>query len=194
MRNQLQTYLLPADESALSQRLRADSPTIFLVDHDEAPANNVVVYNELNACVSGFAYIWEVETDDASRALSTWNEGVRRKSGAGPLMQFLRSRIKTVELVTGEAVSLLISGRVAMMERGTVEEKDMRNRVYEVLSSIATPNVYPVDPTTREPIGLKQAGSRVGFHAAHWCSDSKHLLRHVGNPLFLLPEITDVRN
>lgn len=183
MRNQLQTYLLPDDESALSLALRKVSPTLVFIDHDEAAAGNAKVHSDLNACASGYAYIWDAETEDSIIALAKWNELVRRKSGRGALVQFLRSRIRTDELVTGETVTLLLSGRVAMMGSGIEEQKSLKTLVYKTLSSLATADVFPVSPTTREPIGLKQAGSRVGFHAVAWCKDSSHLLRHSANSL-----------
>jgi hypothetical protein len=188
MRNQLETYFLPADESALSHGLRNLSQTIFFVDHDEAGSENFEVHSDLNACASGFAYIWDAETEDVTVALAKWNELVRLKSGDGVLMQFLRSRVIPEELVTGDTVSLLLSGRVAMMGVGTKKQKDLKTRVYKVLSSIATAEVFPVSPTTREFLGPKQMGSRVGFYAIEWCNDSTHLLRHSGNTLlFGLP-------
>lgn len=182
MRNQLQTYLLPGDESALSFGLRNLSPTIFFIDHDEARAESVKVHTDLNACGSGFAYIWDAETEDASVALAQWNELARLKSG-GALMQFLSSRMKLEELVNGEAVSVLLSGRVALMGSGNDGQKDLKARVNKVLKSISTADVFPVSPTTREHLGARQVGSRVGLHAVEWCDDSKNLLRHAGNNL-----------
>ncbi len=99
------------------------------------------------------------------------------------MMQYLRSRIKTEELVTGEEVSLLLSGRVAMMGNGTEKQKDLKVRVYKIVSSIAIAELYPVSPTTRETLGPKQVDSRVGLHAVEWCNDSRHLLRNAGNTL-----------
>jgi hypothetical protein len=188
MRNQLETYFLPDDESALSHGLRDLSPTVFFVDHDEAKSDNSKVYSNLNVCASGFAYIWDAETDNTTIALEKWNELVRRKSGGGVLMQFLRSRIKTAELVTGETVTILLSGSVAMMGIGTEKQKNFKTRVYRILSSIASADIFPVSPTTREILGPKQLGARVGLHAVEWCNDSTHLLRHAGNTLlFGLP-------
>jgi hypothetical protein len=183
MRNQLQTYFLPDDESALSHGLRSLSPSIFFIDHDEARKEKVKVHKDLNACTSGYAYIWDAETDDDTDALAKWNEIVRLKRGGGVMMQFLRSRIKTEELVTGDKVSLLLSGSVAMMGIGTEKQKDLKVCVYLIVSRIATAELYPVSPTTREPLGPKQLGSRVGFHAVEWCNDSTHLLRDTGNKL-----------
>lgn len=190
MRNQLQTYFLPDDESALSHSLRNLSPTIFFVDHDEAESDDVGIYSDLNACASGFAYIWDSETDDATVAVQKWKELVRQKSGGGVLMQFLRSRIEMEELPTGGRVTTMLSGRVAMMGIGTEQQKNLKTRVYRVLSNIATAEVFPVSPTTREPLGPKQIGSRVGLNAVDWCNDQSHLLRHVRNPiLYGLPTV-----
>ncbi|MFK7821029.1 MAG: hypothetical protein AB8G99_20100 [Planctomycetaceae bacterium] len=177
MRNQLQTCLLPDDESALSLGLRSRFETIFFVDHREAQLENVTLYSDLNACHSGFAYIWDAETTDISGAVEKWNGLVREKSGDGAIVQFLRSRMATEQLVDGQMVSLLLSGRVAMMGTGTSEQKALKSNVYEVLSGIATAQIYPVSPTTRKLIGQKRPGSRVGVHAVKWSEEPSHLLR-----------------
>lgn len=183
MRNQLETYFLPDDESDLSRALRNHSPAIFFIDHDEARLGNPKVHTDLNACASGFAYIWDAETEDVSIALTKWDELVRLKCGGGEMMQFLRSQIRTDELVTGETVSLLLSGRIAMMGVGTEKQKDLKNLVYTILSSVTTADVLSVSPTTRKPLGPRQVGARIGRHAVEWCNDGRHLLRHAGNKL-----------
>ena len=183
MRNQLQTYFLANDESKLSKVLRQLSQSIFFVDHDEARSANVKLHSDLNACGSGFAYIWDAETNDATIAMAKWNELVRIKTGGGALVQFLRSRIVTEELVNGTNVNLLLSGRVAMMGSGTEKQKNLKSRVYKAVSGIATSEIFPVSPTTREMLGPKQQGSRVGFHAVQWCEDPTHLLRHAATKL-----------
>jgi len=190
MRNQLQTYFLPDDESALSAELRNLSPTIFFVDRGEAESSSVGIHTDLSACGSGFAYIWDAETTDAATAQTRWQELVRIKSGDDALAQFLRSRIAADELVNGETVDLLLSGRVAVMGRGTEKQKDLKTRVYGAVSKISTADVFPVSPTTRELLGPKVLGSRVGRHAAAWCKDPSHLLRPAGTNLpYSLPAV-----
>ena len=188
MRNQLVTYFLPDDESALSHGLRSLSPTIFFVDHDEARAGNATLYSSLIACGSGFAYIWDAETNDVTAAMAKWIELVRLKNGDGALVQFLRSRFTAEERVNGEAVDLLLSGRVAMMGSGTEKQKGLKKLVYKAVSRISTADVFPVSPTNRERLGAKQLGSRVGYCAVEWCNDPSHLLRNVSTKvLYGLP-------
>lgn len=180
MRNQLQTYFLPDDESALSDKLRQLSRSVFFVDHDAARSAEVELHLSINACRSGFAYIWDAETVDTAIAMQRWNEIVLLNRNNGSLVQFLRSRVSTEELVDGKSVELLLSGRVAMMGESTERQKNLKSLVYKAISSIATAEVFSVSPATREVVGPKQLGARVGFHAAQWCSDPLHLLRHAG--------------
>lgn len=190
MRNQLQTYFLPDDEAALSSSLRDLSPSIFFIDHDDAESPSVELHSDLTACTSGFAYIWDAETDDPALAYSKWNDLVRVKSGDSAMMQFLRSRLTSERIANGDAVGLLSSGRVGMMGRGSAKQRDLKSRVYKVVSKIATAEIFTASTTTREIIGPKQLGSRVGFHAVQWCKNQSHLLRHAGNKrLYGLPSV-----
>lgn len=183
MRNQLQTYFLSDDESALSQSLRNSSQTLFFVDHDKAVSENVELHVDLTECQSGFAYIWDAETNDTTIAQANWSELVRLKSGDAAMAQFLRSRLTTDELVNGETVNLLLSGRIAMMGTGTEKQEALKTRLCKAVGNNATAEIFPVTPTTRERLGPKQLGARVGFHAVQWCEDPRNILRHAGTKL-----------
>ncbi len=188
MRNQLQTYFLPDDEAALSQCLRNCSQTFFFVDHERAGSENVELHVDLTECQSGFAYIWDAETNDSTIAQENWSKLVRLKSGDAAMAQFLRSRLTTDELVNGRTVNLLLSGRIAMMGADSERQVALKTRVYRAVSNIATAEVFPVSPTTRERLGPKQLGSRIGFHAVQWCEDPMNILRHMGSQtLYGLP-------
>ncbi len=183
MRNQLQTYYLPEDEKALSVKLRQLASSIFFIDHDEAESSDVRVHSELGARKSRFAYIFDAETSDSAIATARWKELVRTKTGDNALAQFLPSRLTTERLDDGKNVELLLSGRVAIMGSGTPKQQAFKKIVYKAVSQMSTPEIFPVSPTTREFLGPKQLGSRVGYHALEWCKDDSHLLRHVATRL-----------
>jgi hypothetical protein len=189
MRNQLATYLLPEDELRLSKVLREVAPSIFFIDGDDAGSRHVNLHTDLNECESGFAYIWDSGDSDSDVAVERWKQQIATKTEEIALCQFLRSRMTGEELVNGAKVDLLLSGRVAMMGRGSDQQQHLKAIVYKAVSRISTPDIFPVSPTTREILGPKQLGARGGHHAIEWCNDTCHLLRHVGTKLlYALPK------
>jgi hypothetical protein len=189
MRNQLETWLLPDDEEALSLSIRSHLPTVFFIDHDDAGTPDVVARIRLQDCGSGVAYIWDAGTDQPERATESWQHVVHQKS-VGAVVQFLRSRLAAEELVNGASAILLLSGRVAtcFTGKGTQEQITLKNIAYGALDSVSTSEVVPVSPTTRDVLGRKCPGVRVGRYATEWCQQSGHLLRHVATKqLYCLP-------
>jgi hypothetical protein len=187
VKNQLQTFLTANDEDTFSQRLRDLSPTVAFVDYDQASLAEPTTCTSLLQCPSGLAWIWASGTESADDRTELWITGVASKS-IGPLVQFQRSRLETETLVDGSAANLLLSGRVAIAPRNDAETQHKKH-VYEALNRLATSSVYPVSPTTRERIGEKCPGFRVGRDAEAWSAVESHLLRHAATKtLYCLPQ------
>jgi hypothetical protein len=191
MRNQLQTFLLREDESALSRELRSVLPAAFFVDQGEALLEVPTLHTDLSEIESRFIYIWSAPSSDIDHARKAWRRLVAEKSGGAALVQYLPSRMVVEELVNGASANVLLSGSVAGMFRGTGtdDQRHLKKRTYQALSHVATSHLVHVSPTTREPLGSKLPGFRVGKHAAEWCRQSTNLLRAKANALlYALPE------
>ena len=192
MKNQLTTFLVSRDEDSLSHYLRELCPSVAFVDYEQVALPEPVICESLIQCPSGLAWIWASGTNSTAERTELWTTGVANQQ-MGPMVQFHRSRQVSETLVNGTTVDLLLSGRVAITPQNDAQKR-LKKNVNDALSRLATSSVYPVSPTTREQIGTKCPGIRVGHDTETWCTLESRLLRHSGmKTLYCLPQST-IRN
>ncbi len=160
MKKQVQTFLLPEDEGALSQALRETRPSIRFVDDSVWPSESPPAHESIAQCSSPWSFIWDT---DLFPQLPSRQRPAGRFDGpsSGVVFQVCRSRLDD---------SVLLSGRVAIGWEDTRDEfRDLVRLVFGTLRSFARPAVWA-------STGGKAPEYRVGPAASEWRKTEGHVL------------------
>jgi hypothetical protein len=152
VKKQVQTFLLPEDEKALSHALRAIRPSIQFVDDSVWPSQTPPAHDSIAGCSSPWAFIWDTaifpELPSRERP-----DGRFDGPSSGVVFQVVRSR---------KEESILLSGRLAIGWDDTrAEFQDLVRTVFSTLKDMTRDAVWVSS-------GQKAREYRVGSAASLW--------------------------
>jgi hypothetical protein len=152
VKKQLQTFLLPEDEKALSDALRAMRPSIRFVDDSVWPSESPPVRESIAECSSPWAFIWDTAIFPQLPSRER-PDGRFDGPSSGVVFQLCRSR---------KEESILLSGRLAS------GSEDTRNEVQHLVRMI----FGTLKDLTRAAIWISNGKNapeyRVGPAASRW--------------------------
>lgn len=156
-KKQIQVFMTPNDESSYSAALRKLEADIVFLDGNVWDAEAPVVFESIERCTQGIAYLWNRRLFPSLPTISR-SDGRREGPISGVVIQFVRSR------VSGD---LLLSGRIAAGYDDSNEEyARFIKAVFDTLKSHARKDLTAIDPATNEAIRDHVPEYVVGLDAA----------------------------
>lgn len=177
MKKRVEVLLTKDDEENFSKEIRAVFPYVAFIDHMRWPTTTPPSRASITDCESKFVYIW-------NRQLFPTILGKPREHGgfygpqSGIVIQFIRSQIKSNELLSGTMGVGFDKTDVAM--KSFVED------VWKILKKLTPKKVVQVDPETREVL-FRRSDIRLGNDAYRWCKeDDARFLRFCNSPFIYM--------